>query len=209
MEYGADIDPVELVDPERYARAGYPHEVWTRLRAEAPVARFAPTGYLPFWAITKHADIVKISAQPLRFSSAQGITLARARRAADAAAGDDRPARSAEARPGAPGRDGRFTPRAVRAKRPDIERIAVEILDARRPTATSGEFDFVAAHRRAVPDRGDRVEPRRAARRTGSCSTAGPTRSSARTIRSSGSPASGPVRRSCARAASCTRTSSA
>ena len=39
-----------------------------------------PTGYEPFWAITKHADILEIAKQPLRFSSAQGITL-RARRA--------------------------------------------------------------------------------------------------------------------------------
>ena len=36
----ADIDPLDLVDPERFARRGYPHAVWTRLRAEAPVAWF-------------------------------------------------------------------------------------------------------------------------------------------------------------------------
>ena len=62
----------------RYARDGYPHDVWTRLRAEAPVARIEAPGYEPFWAITKHADILQIASQPLRFSSAQGITLARA-----------------------------------------------------------------------------------------------------------------------------------
>jgi cholest-4-en-3-one 26-monooxygenase len=39
--------------------------------------------------------------------------------------------------------NGRFTPRAVRARREDIERIAVEILDAAAPTGASGEFDFV------------------------------------------------------------------
>ena len=74
----ADVDVLDLIDPERYARGGYPHEVWTRLRAEDPVAYFAPEGYEPFWAITKHADILEISKQPLRFSSAQGITLRRA-----------------------------------------------------------------------------------------------------------------------------------
>ena len=73
-----DIDPLDLVDPVRYARGGYPHAVWTRLRAEVPVARFEPAGYEPFWAITKHADILHVASQPLRFSSAQGITLARA-----------------------------------------------------------------------------------------------------------------------------------
>ena len=39
-----------------------------------------PQGYEPFWAITKHADILEIAKQPLRFSSAQGITLRRAGR---------------------------------------------------------------------------------------------------------------------------------
>ena len=69
------VDPLDLVDPARYARNGYPHALWSRLRAEAPVAHFAPRGYRPFWAITKHADVVEISSQPLRFSNAQGILL--------------------------------------------------------------------------------------------------------------------------------------
>src|SRR5207249_5498786 len=72
-----DVDSLDLVDPERYARDGYPHDVWTRLRAEAPVAYFAPEGLEPFWAITKHADVMEIAKQPLRFSSAQGISLRR------------------------------------------------------------------------------------------------------------------------------------
>src|SRR5262245_4588896 len=70
-----DVDPLDLVDPARYARDGYPHAVWTRLRAEVPVALISPPGYEPFWAITKHADIVQVSKQPLRFSNAQGIML--------------------------------------------------------------------------------------------------------------------------------------
>jgi hypothetical protein len=31
-----DADALDLVDPARYARDGYPHELWKRLRAEAP-----------------------------------------------------------------------------------------------------------------------------------------------------------------------------
>ena len=34
-----DVDPLELVDPARYAQRGYPHAVWTRLRAEAHAIR--------------------------------------------------------------------------------------------------------------------------------------------------------------------------
>ena len=39
--------------------------------------------------------------------------------------------------------NGRFTPRAVRERRDDIERIAVEILDDAAPAGASGELDFV------------------------------------------------------------------
>jgi cytochrome P450 len=137
------FDPLELVDPARYARDGYPHAVWTRLRAEAPVAHCAPPGYEPFWAITRHADIVHVATQPRRFSSAQGITLRRANAPAvpmpDMVVLLDPP------------RHGlmrlvvmrSFTARAVRGRQEDIERIAVRILDAAAPAGTAGELDFV------------------------------------------------------------------
>ncbi len=138
-----DIDPVELVDPARYARDGYPHALWARLRAEAPVAYMAPPGYRPFWAVTKHADIVQISTQPLRFSSAHGIILARA--AAPPVPPSEMVVMLDPPRHGPMRRVvmQRFTRRAVQAKRADIERIAVGILDAAAPAGTAGEVDFV------------------------------------------------------------------
>lgn len=137
-----DIDPLDLVDPKRYARRGYPHDVWTTLRTEAPVARFEPPGFEPFWAITKHADIVEISKQPLRFSSAQGITLRRANSpvlTSEMIVMLD-PPRHAPMRRVA---NARFTPRAVRARQADLERIAREILDEAAPLGSSDELDFV------------------------------------------------------------------
>lgn len=138
------VDPSDLVDPERWARDGYPHDVWTRLRAESPVARFAPEGFEPFWAITKHADVVQISTQPRRFSNAHGITLARSN-APDIPVPEmvvllDPPRHGALRRVAMR----RFTPRAVRAKRDDLERIASDIVEAALPAGTSGELDFVA-----------------------------------------------------------------
>ncbi len=135
-------DALDLVDPSRYARDGYPHELWTRLRAEAPVAYFTPPGLEPFWAITKHADILEILKQPLRFSSAQGITL---RRAGAAVTSSEMvvmldPPRHGPMRKVA---NARFTPRAVRTRRDDIDRIAVEILDGAAPAGADGELDFV------------------------------------------------------------------
>ena len=70
-------DGFDLVDASAYAANGAPHALWTRLRAESPVHWCTPEGFLPFWAITKHADIAEISTQPLRFSSTRGIALLR------------------------------------------------------------------------------------------------------------------------------------
>lgn len=136
------IDPNALVDPDRYAREGYPHEAWTRLRAEAPVARLHAHGYEPFWAITKHADVVELSKQPLRFSNAQGITLVRTNAPVidppEMVVMVDPPRHGPLRRVVMP----RFTPRTVRAQRAQIEQIAIELLDA-ATTGVVGELDFV------------------------------------------------------------------
>jgi len=58
------IDTRSLVDPVDYANHGYPHDIWTRLRAEEPVSWWEQPVGVPFWAVTKHADIVAIGKQP-------------------------------------------------------------------------------------------------------------------------------------------------
>jgi cholest-4-en-3-one 26-monooxygenase len=136
------VDPMDLVDPVRYARNGYPHAVWTRLRAEAPVAHFAPPGYRPFWAITKHADIVQLASQPLRFSSAHGIMLGPAGAVAvpsEMVVTLDPPRHGPLRRVASR----RFTPRALTAQRAEVERITVEILDRAATAGAVAECDFV------------------------------------------------------------------
>jgi len=56
-----------LIDPDHYAAHGYPHELWTRLRREDPVHRVEQNPEMPFWAITKHADIGAIGKAPDKF----------------------------------------------------------------------------------------------------------------------------------------------
>jgi len=138
----AGVDVADLVDPGRYASGGYPHDAWARLRAEAPVAWFEPPGLDPFWAITKHADVLEISKQPVRFSSAQGITLRPAGFVlppSEILVLLDPPKHGPMRRVANAG----FTPRAVRSRRDDIERIAVEIVDDALPVGGGGELDFV------------------------------------------------------------------
>lgn len=135
-------DAIDLVNSELYARDGYPHEIWTRLRAEAPVAYMEPPGFEPFWAVTKHADIIEISKQPLRFSSEPGISL---RRSGAPVIPMEMVVMLDPPRHGPMRRvvNARFTPKAVRARRDDVERIGVEIVDAGAPGTTSVEMDFV------------------------------------------------------------------
>jgi cytochrome P450 len=138
----AGVDVLELIDPERFAARGYPHELWTRLRADAPVAYMEAPDYEPFWAITKHADVLEICKQPVRFSSAQGITLRRAgftMPPSDMVVMLDPPEHGPVRRVA----NGRFTPRAVRDQSPEIERIAVDVLDDAAPDGSAGQLDFV------------------------------------------------------------------
>jgi len=136
------VDPLDLVDPMRFAQNGYPHDAWTRLRAEAPVAYFAPRGFMPFWAITKHRDIQDIASQPTRFSNAHGLFVMRAGESwpgSDNVVSLDPPRHGPMRRLAMP----RFTPRAIRDRHAEIERIAVEVLDDAARSEDAGEFDFV------------------------------------------------------------------
>jgi cytochrome P450 len=140
------VDPALLVDPAHYARSGYPHPAWTRLRAESPVTRFEPPGRLPFWAVVKHADIAHVSSQPRRFANRPGILASQLRAPREA-----RPTPPTMLITLDPPQHGpmrrlaslRFTPRALGKRRGDIERIAVEILDAAATGSGIAECDFV------------------------------------------------------------------
>ncbi len=141
----APIDPLDLVDPARYAARGYPHDTWTELRHAAPVAYVEPPGWQPFWAITRPAEIQHVSAQPRRFSNRHGLTLLREGAPpvppVDMVVLLDPPRHGPMRRLVMP----HLTPRAVRTKRADIERIARDVLDRAVSSAASGELDFVAA----------------------------------------------------------------
>jgi len=66
-------DGTELIDPHAYARSGYPHASWERLRRESPVHWCEPSLVMPFWAVTRHAHICEVSKQPDLFRSGNGI----------------------------------------------------------------------------------------------------------------------------------------
>ncbi len=137
------IDLADLVDPDRFARDGYPHDVWTHLREHDPVARVEVPGYEPFWAVTKHADVVAVSARAVEYSSAQGITLARAGAPTlppmDLVVLMDPPRHGPMRKLVLPW----FTPKEVRARRDELSDMARGIVDDAVPAGVPGELDAV------------------------------------------------------------------
>jgi cytochrome P450 len=73
----SDLDPatLDIASPEHYERNGYPHSEWTWLRRHAPVFWYQRSNVEPFWAITKHADIIEISKQPEIFLNAPRLAV--------------------------------------------------------------------------------------------------------------------------------------
>ncbi len=140
----AILEKFNIIHPDDYVAHGYPHDVWTWMRREEPVYWWDRTEGLPFWAITKHADIIEISMQPERFLNAPRLTISH------------EPERQMTEFPPTliqmdPPKHGifrklvqkRFTPRALRQIDNDIERIGKEIVDAMVQEGDYGECDFV------------------------------------------------------------------
>ncbi len=136
----------ELIDPGRYVERGYPHEAWRTLRRHAPVKWFAFEGTRPgFWAITRRADIVAISKEPDRF-----LIEPRTAVFADSPPSTERTLQIRHLLTMDPPEhaiyrkltSAWFTPRAIEQRRPEIEKLARELIDA---LPREGEVDFVGA----------------------------------------------------------------
>jgi cytochrome P450 len=145
----APWDQFNLVDPHHYAAHGYPHDIWTRLRREDPVHWWEQPVGIPFWAITKHADITRISKQPDLFLNGPRLVVGpEPESAQDQAMGQfpptliqmDNPQHTVYRKLVRH----RFTPRALKKIHGDIERIGREIVDELVKDSDSGECDFVA-----------------------------------------------------------------
>ncbi len=62
----ADAD---IIAPEVYGRSGHPLQALAWLRSNDPLRLVTADGFEPFWAVTKHEDIVEIEKQPEIFAS--------------------------------------------------------------------------------------------------------------------------------------------
>jgi cytochrome P450 len=136
------LNSIEIAKPEYYAEHGYPHDAWAMLRRTAPVFRYERPGLDPFWAVTKHADIVEVSRQPELYRSDQALFITpKESQTPDVILHqllNMNPPEHPEYR-GVTSH--RFTPRALRERlTARIEEIAAEVLDA---VVDREECDFV------------------------------------------------------------------
>lgn len=144
------LDQLDIISARRYGERGYPHEEWARLRRESPVHWCTPPGYRPFWAVTKHADIVEVSSQPDKFRSAgRFILFPEAAEAGGPTLEDDPPLRMLVNMDPPEHRDYRklvshwFTPRAIARLENRLEEITEEIFDDLAKDGSWQECDFV------------------------------------------------------------------
>jgi cytochrome P450 len=144
----SNLDSLDIVGIGTYADNGYPHQAWATLRREAPVYWYERPGVVPFWAITKHEDLVQVSKNPQVFKNAPRLAVF-----PDLETGapeEELPARHLlNMDPPEHGNyrrlvSSRFTPRFLEHMRDSIERICRETLDEFCKGGERSEGDFVA-----------------------------------------------------------------
>jgi cholest-4-en-3-one 26-monooxygenase len=139
-----DFDPARLdvISDEKYEHEGYPHAEWTWLRQNSPVHHFEQDSCDPFWAITKHKDIVDIGKNPRDwiieprlavFPNAQPPPERAVRHLLTMDPPDHGRYRNLISKA--------FTPRTVKVWEPKVEEITRRVLDR---AGEKGEIDFVA-----------------------------------------------------------------
>jgi cytochrome P450 len=135
------LDTLDIATPEHYEENGYPHAEWTYLRKHAPVFWYQRGNVDPYWAVTKHADIVELSKQPERFLNQPRLAVftndlefpeERVRHLLNMDPPDHGRYRNVSAK--------QFTPRAVSALAPHVAEITREVLDE---AGRREECDFV------------------------------------------------------------------
>ncbi|HEY8493796.1 MAG TPA: cytochrome P450 [Myxococcota bacterium] len=138
------IDPstLDCISAPHYEQNGYPYREWAWLRRHEPVAWIEHPDYDPFWAITKHADVIELSKQPELFQNAPRLAVfsnklppppeAEVRHLLNMDPPDHGRYRNVTSK--------QFTPRVVQGLHEKVERITREVLDQ---AAARGEGDFV------------------------------------------------------------------
>jgi len=148
------LDTIDIIGPDHYARDGYPHDAWALLRREAPVYWWDRDVKVPFWAITKHADVVEISKQPKKHRNGPRLAVFPAfappredERVIRHLLVMDPPEHAHYRRL----TSAHFTPRAVERLHASVDVIARDVVDDLAKRGLEGEVDFVEAVSARLP----------------------------------------------------------
>ncbi|MEM9036950.1 MAG: cytochrome P450 [Actinomycetota bacterium] len=131
---------VDLLDPTLYQRD--PHDVWSWMRAEEPVYRDDRN---EVWGVTRHADLIAVERDDATFSS-RGMYRWVPSPDEETMISHDNPQHLAQRRLV----QGRFTPRAVGDREPEIRSLVSELVDA---FADDGEVEVISALAGQLPAR--------------------------------------------------------
>lgn len=150
MEAATALDQLDVITAQTYGTIGYPHDAWTRLRRESPVHFMRTPGYKPYWAITRHADIVTVSTQPEKFRSAgRFILFPEVTENATMSLEENPPLRMLVNMDPPDHRDyrklvsGWFTPRAIARLQSRLEEITAEMFDELAGDGSPRDVEFV------------------------------------------------------------------
>jgi len=141
-------ETTDLLDPDAYARTGYPWQAWAELRRRDPVSLRRHGEMGEYWALVRHAEVLAVSRRPNEFLSAPRINMPPRR---------VHPGQTEEILPETiitmdPPRHAQyraltsrhFTPRALAAFEPRIAALAREIVARAVDAFGDGrDFDFV------------------------------------------------------------------
>ncbi len=131
---------VDLTDLDLFAN-GFPHDVFVRHRAEAPVLWHEPTAHTPdgrgFWSVATHAETMAVITDPETYSSERGGTLIQDLELAGSVLSMmDDPRHARIRRLVSSG----LTPRTVRRLEDELRRRTIALLDA---VDTNAPVDFL------------------------------------------------------------------
>jgi cholest-4-en-3-one 26-monooxygenase len=149
------LDTIDIIGEQTYADHGYPHEAWALLRRESPVHWYEREGLLPFWAVTKLDDLVRISKTPQIFENAPRMAVFPHYEKADDE--EEYPARhllNMDPPEHAKYRrvvSSHFTPRAVERMKTGVDDITNEILDEIMGDGSMKDGDFVRLFSARLP----------------------------------------------------------
>ncbi len=148
------LDTIDIIGDQTYTDNGYPHAAWALLRREAPVYWYERPGVMPFWAVTKLDDLVRISKNPQIFRNAPRMAVFPEFEREDDEQFPARHLLNMDPPEHAKYRrvvSSHFTPRAVERMKTGVDDITNEILDEVMGSGGTSEGDFVRLFSARLP----------------------------------------------------------